>query len=160
MLWSYHITTLQNYVIEMNFSKKIILKFRFTSVKPFYFQWNEVLCLENQLDDFISHNLQYTFVKVKQGITIWVKTANTLHDICQVPLNKSIPSQILFTKPNCLNSTTQFPLPSSEWTICSAYVCVCMCLHLLAKFVPLFGGILRVSELQQATGHSESIPFD
>lgn len=53
-------------------------------------------------------------------------------------------------------------LTSIQWVdhLFSLCVCVCMCLHLLAKFVPLFGGILRVSELQQATGHSESIPFD
>lgn len=35
-----------------------------------------------------------------------------------------------------------------------------VCLYVLAKFVPLFGGTLGVSELQQASTHSESILFN
>lgn len=63
-----------------------------------------------------------------------------------LPQNKNTHSQNFFINPNSLNYTTQLSLQSSEWTICSASACV----YLLAKFVPLSGGALRVSELARA----------
>ncbi len=50
--------------------------------------------------------------------------------------------------------------PSVQPKCVCVCVCVCVRLNILAKLVPLSGGILRVSELQQASGHSESILFD
>lgn len=36
---------------------------------------------------------------------------------------------------------------------------MCVCLNILAKFVPPPGGTLQFSELKQAVGHSEGILF-
>ena len=125
------------------------------------FQRNPFLCLENRCGYSVSHSLQCTSEKVKQGIAIWSawKQHSTHRDIWTAEQTHT-QSEIIHKAKLFESHNTALTSVQRVDHLFSQTVCVCVCVSMLAKFVPLSGGPLHVSGLQRAASHSESILFD
>lgn len=100
--------------------------------------------------------------------TVWMTTDNAHPYICQFSRtteekhtrSKNFHKAKLFKSHNTVLTSMQWVDHLFSQTV---WLCMCVCaapVYILAKFVPLSGGPLWVTELQQAAGHSKSILFD